>query len=178
VKYYILASLFLLITISAGALEITSEAFSSGSYIPSRYTCDGSNYSPALKFSDVPPGTKSLVLICDDPDAPFKIWVHWVVLNIPPDVKGFGENISPMKLEELGVNQGKNDYGKRAYSGPCPPAGSPHRYFFRLYALDAKLSLKEHARRADVLEAMKGHIIDQASLIGRYRRLHDSTPNY
>jgi len=149
--------------------QITSSAFKDGEMIPSKYTCDGENISPPLSWSEIPNGTKSLALINDDPDAPIGDWVHWIVFNIPPDTKEFKEAASSKKLLPKGALEGLNDWNKKGYGGPCPPSGV-HRYFFKLYALDTMLSLKEGATKRQLLEAMKGHILAEAQLIGKYQR--------
>ena len=166
--------LFFLIIISfctnTFALEIKSEGFKQKGYIPDRYSCDAQDFSPSLSWSQVPQGTKSLAIVCDDPDAPFKIWVHWVIFNIPSDVSSLEENISKEKLNELSVVEGLNDFGRLGYNGPCPPAGKPHRYFFTLYALDTTLSLEEGVGKKELVEAMQGHILAETKVIGLYQR--------
>jgi hypothetical protein len=161
---------------AAFALELESEVFEDKGYIPDRYTCDAQNFSPPLGWSNVPENTQSLVLVCDDPDAPFKIWVHWVAFNIPPQTLGFKEDISQKELGELGVIEGVNDFGKAGYQGPCPPAGKAHRYSFKLYALDTILSLQAGVSRKDVVGAMQGHIIAEAKLTGFYQRASSPEP--
>ncbi len=155
------------------ALDIQSSVVDNKGYIPDRYTCDAQDFSPPLEFSDVPENTISFVLICDDPDAPFKIWVHWVVFNIPAETEGFSEGILKQELDQLSVIQGINDFGKVGYQGPCPPPGKAHRYSFKLYALDTMLSLKEGVSKKDVIEAMQGHIIAEAKLVGIYQRVSE-----
>ena len=152
------------------ALQLTSTAFSAGEVIPKKFTCDGPDASPQLSWNAPPTGTQSFALIADDPDAPAGTWVHWVLYDLPGTARELAEGVA--KQEELagGGRQGKNDFGKIGYGGPCPPAGKPHRYFFKLYALDAKLGLKADATKADVERAMKGHIVAQGELIGRYGR--------
>lgn len=145
-------------------LAITSPAFSHNGMIPKRYTCDGADVSPPLAIGNVPEGTKSLALIVDDPDAPAGTWVHWVVWNIEPGTREIPEHSVPP-----GALQGTNDFGKQKYGGPCPPSGT-HRYFFKLYALNAPLALAGGARKAKVEEAMGGHLLGKAELIGLYRR--------
>ncbi len=132
-----------------------------GGTIPRRHTCDGENVSPPLAIEDVPPGAKSLALIVDDPDAPAKVWVHWVMFDIPVQA-GIAEGARPGR-------QGINDFGKKGYGGPCPPSGT-HRYFFKLYALDRNLGLPEGSTKQQVEKAMAGHILGQAELMGRYSR--------
>lgn len=162
--------IFLITASSVFALEITSSAFENGSYIPQKYTCGSLNISPPFSWNNVPSGTKSFVIIGDDHDASFGSWVHWVVFNIPADKREFQEAVSCENVLLKGIIQGTNDFGKVGYGGPCPPAGKPHRYFFSLYALDAILSLKEEARKKDVVEAMKGHIIAETKVFGLYKR--------
>ena len=152
------------------SLQISSAAFSAGETIPKKFTCDGPDVSPKLSWSEPPAKTQSFALIADDPDAPVGTWIHWVLFDLPADTKELAEGVA--KLEQLpnGARQGRNDFGKIGYGGPCPPPGNPHRYFFKLYALDAKLNLKAGSTKADVERAMKGHILAQAELIGRYGR--------
>jgi len=146
------------------ALSITSPAFSHQGMIPSKHTCDGADVNPPLSFASIPEKSKSLALIVDDPDAPMGTWVHWVAWNIGPGIKEIPENSVPQ-----GTLQGTNDFKKQSYGGPCPPSGT-HRYFFKLYALDASLPLKAGATKAQLEEAMKGHVLAQAELVGLYRR--------
>ena len=154
----------------AMSLKLTSTAFQPGGTIPKKFTCDGPDVSPALAWSDAPAGTKSLALIMDDPDAPVGTWVHWVLYDLPAGTRELAENVA--KQEELpdGARQGRNDFRRIGYGGPCPPAGPAHRYFFKLYALDQKLGLKAGATKADVEKAMKGQILAQGELMGRYGR--------
>lgn len=142
-------------------LTITSPAFEHNSLIPSKYTCDGDNINPSLKIEGVPEETKSLTLIVDDPDAPMGTWDHWVVWNIP----------STQKIEENSApgTEGLNDSRKHSYSGPCPPSGT-HKYFFKVYALDTKLTLNPNSRKKDVENAMSGHVLAQGEIIGLYKR--------
>lgn len=158
------------ISVNAFALEIKSSVFENKGYIPERYTCTTQNISPSLLWEGAPSNTKSFVLICDDPDAPYKTWVHWVVFNIPGDMSSIKEDIAKEQMGSLGILQGANDFGEAKYGGPCPPQGKPHRYFFRLYALDKLLSLKEGAAKKDVVEAMQGHIIAETKMFGFYQR--------
>jgi len=150
--------------VSMADMKITSMAFGDGGNIPSKYTCDGADVSPPLEMTNVPSGAKSLALIVDDPDAPAGDWVHWLIWNISPKTAEIHENSVP-----AGSTQGLTDFRTNGYGGPCPPSGT-HRYLFKLYALDTTLSLGSNARKADLLEAMKGHIVAQAQLTGRYRR--------
>jgi Raf kinase inhibitor-like YbhB/YbcL family protein len=150
-------------------MQIASSAFTEGNIIPAKYTCDGQDISPPLEWKDVPAGTKSFALITDDPDAPGGTWVHWVLYNIPPNTTKLGENIKPEKESANGMRQGNNDWPRIGYGGPCPPGGT-HRYYFKLYALDAILDLNPGATKAQLVQAMKGHILAEAQLMGKYRR--------
>jgi Raf kinase inhibitor-like YbhB/YbcL family protein len=145
-------------------LKIFTHQFAHNGSIPVKYTCDGADASPPLKISGVPGGAKTLALIVDDPDAPAGTWVHWVVWNIPVDTSEVGEKAVPS-----GAVQGRNDWGRNDYGGPCPPSGS-HRYFFKLYALDAVLTLGAATTKKDLERAMEGHVIGRAELIGVYKR--------
>jgi Raf kinase inhibitor-like YbhB/YbcL family protein len=150
-------------------MKISSSAFEEGGLIPSKYTCDGENISPALNWTGAPDGTASFALICDDPDAPLGNWVHWVIFNIPPKETGLKENIPAGKKLDNGTVQGMSDFRKNNYGGPCPPSGT-HRYFFKLYALDKILDADSDLTKADLLKAIDGHILAQAQLIGKYKR--------
>jgi len=150
-------------------IKITSPAFEEGGMIPEVYTCDGIDISPPLKWSSVPQGTKTLALICDDPDAPIGTWVHWVIYNIPGDICELPENIPPEQEIKKGGIQGMNDSRKIGYGGPCPPGGT-HRYFFKIYALDTEVDLQPGATKSQLLNAMEGHIIAKGQLMGRYSR--------
>jgi len=160
----------LLFAFSGWALDIKSDAFLHQDYIPSVYTCDSSDYSPHLWWSNVPEGVKSFVLICDDPDAPSKTWIHWVIFNIPKDARSLSENIPKTGVLTDGSIQGKNDFDTIGYRGPCPPKGKPHRYFFTLYAIDTVLSLGEGVTKSEVLGAIQNHIKAKVELIGLYKR--------
>jgi Raf kinase inhibitor-like YbhB/YbcL family protein len=150
-------------------MKLQSSAFSAGGSIPVKYTCDGEDISPPLNWDEPPAPTKSLALICDDPDAPMKTWVHWVIYNLPPEIRSLPENLPAGNSLPKGGLQGITDFRQVAYGGPCPPSGT-HRYLFKLYALDSVLDLKPKATKAQVEAAMKGHILAQAELVGRYRR--------
>jgi Raf kinase inhibitor-like YbhB/YbcL family protein len=154
------------------ALKLSSSAFSDGSPIPAKHTCDGPDVSPALGWSGAPAGTKSFALIMDDPDAPAGTWVHWVLWDLPASFASLPENVPRTEtLQSLGgALQGKNSWPKIGYYGPCPPPGKPHRYFFKLYALDVTLGLKAGATKADVEQAMQGHVLAQTQLMGTYAR--------
>lgn len=150
-------------------LELTSDAFAQEEAIPRKYTCDGQDISPPLSWSDPPEGTESFALICDDPDAPMGTWVHWVLFNIPADKRTLPEGIPAKDQLSDGSLHARNSWKRRDYGGPCPPSGT-HRYFFKLYALDATLDLKAGATKKQVLRAMEGHILAQAELMGTYSR--------
>jgi len=154
----------------AMSLNLKSADFSSGGTIPRQFTCDGQDISPALEWSEPPKGTKSFSLIADDPDAPVGTWVHWVLFDLPANVRSLEQNYPKEEQAADGSRQGRNDFRKIGYGGPCPPPGNPHRYFFKLYALDAKLNLKPGATKKDVERAMQGHILAQGEWMGRYGR--------
>ena len=153
------------------AMKIESSAFSAGQSIPRQYTCQGADRSPALSWSGAPQGTKSFALITEDPDAPSGTWIHWVIFNLPAATTSLPEGV-PTTDSAAGGTQGRNDFGKIGYGGPCPPPGKPHRYFFKLYALDTKLELKSGATKPDVEQAIHGHVLAQAELMGTYQRQH------
>ena len=144
-------------------MKITSSAFQEGANIPSKFTCDGENTSPPLQIADIPSEAKSLVLVVDDPDAPSGLFTHWTVWNIPPQTSAVGEGSAPKGV------QGTNDFGKSGYGGPCPPSGT-HRYYFKIFALDRELDLPFGAKRGQLDAAMKGHVVAQGELMGRYSR--------
>jgi len=144
-------------------IKVTSSAFQEGGNIPSKFTCDGSDASPPLQIADVPSGAKSLVLIVDDPDSPGGLFTHWLAWNIPPQTGSIAEGSAPKGV------QGANDFGKSGYRGPCPPPGT-HRYSFKVFALNRELELRSGAKRSQVDAAMKGHVVGQGELIGRYAR--------
>ena len=150
-------------------IKITSSAFEEGGLIPAKYTCDGADVSPPLQWDAVPEGTKSIALICDDPDAPMGTWVHWVLFNLPSDAKELAENIPAEETLPNGAKQGVNDFGRIGYGGPCPPGGT-HRYFFKIYALDTEVGLEAGADKRRLLKTMEGHILEQGQLIGKYKR--------
>lgn len=154
-----------------GQIRVSSPAFRDGDMIPKKYTCDGEDASPPLQFSGVPAGTKSLVLICDDPDAPVGTWTHWVLFNLPPDTKTLAEKIPASATLPSGAIHGQNSWGGRkiGYGGPCPPSGT-HRYYFKVYALDVKLDLHAGTTKKHLVKAMKRHIIGQGELMGTYKR--------
>lgn len=155
------------------SMTLTSPAFDAGASIPPLHTCDGSDISPALAWSGMPAGTKSLVLVVDDPDAPDpaapqRTWVHWVLYNIPPDAPGLPQGVTAHALP-AGTHEGTNDWKRTGYGGPCPPIGR-HRYFHKLYALDTVLPDLHKPAKAQLEQAMHGHVLAQAELIGTYQR--------
>jgi Raf kinase inhibitor-like YbhB/YbcL family protein len=155
---------------AAMGFTLTSTAFSSGGNIPAKYTCEGQDASPPLAWSNPPEGARNFALIADDPDAPAGIWVHWVIYDIPATVHVLSEGLA--KTDEIPglAKQGINDFRRPGYGGPCPPPGKPHRYFFRLYALNSALNLKPQASRSDVDRAMQGKIVGKAELMGKFKR--------
>lgn len=161
------ASVFLSFS-DADALDLKSPAFNDNETIPVKYTCKGDDISPALAWDGVPEGTKSFVLIMDDPDAPMGTWIHWVMYNIPGSESGLEEKIPGRLKLDNGTLQGINSFRWAGYGGPCPPSGPAHRYIFKLYALDTKLELKPGASKGDVLRAMQGHVLGEASLTGMF----------
>lgn len=150
-------------------MEIKSSAFKEGALIPAKYTCDNIDVSPPLEWSKGPAETKTFALICDDPDAPMGTYVHWVIFNIPGDIKELAENVPGTDRLKNGARQGKNDFGKTGYGGPCPPGGT-HRYYFKLYALDKELDSVQGITKKDLLKEMAGHVLAEAQLMGRYKR--------
>jgi hypothetical protein len=178
-KIYLLTFLFFFYTgifsylpfakAKGGTMELISSAFNEGEMIPGKYTCDGADVSPPLKWGALPSGTKSLALICDDPDAPVGTWVHWVYYDIPAGSESLPEKVAPEKHPAGGGTQGLNDFRKIGYGGPCPPGGT-HRYYFKLYALDTTLNLSPGATKKQLLKAMENHIIGKAQLMGKYKR--------
>ncbi len=150
------------------SLQLKSDAFKSGDAIPRRYTCEGEDTSPALSWTDPPAATKSFALIVTDPDAPAHTWVHWVIYNLPASARSIREGVPKVGQIPGGAIQGSNDFNRLGYGGPCPPSGKPHRYFFRLYALNTRLNLKPGATREEVEQAMKGHILAEGELMGLY----------
>lgn len=152
------------------SFTLMSPAFEEGGTIAKKYTCDGPDLSPPLKWTDPPAGTQSLVLIVDDPDAPVGTWVHWVLYNVPPETREFPEGQSTDESLKSGGKQGINDFRKVGYGGPCPPKGPAHRYIFKLYALDTMLQLGPKPGKGDVEKGMKGHVLAETRLMGKYGR--------
>ncbi|PWT89419.1 MAG: YbhB/YbcL family Raf kinase inhibitor-like protein [Acidobacteria bacterium] len=151
-------------------MNLKTSAFQSSQMIPSKYTCDGENVSPELSWDGAPAGTKSLALICDDPDAPRGTFTHWVLYGLPANITALPENLPKTKdVDSPKLKQGKNGFGDFGYGGPCPPGGT-HRYFFKLYALDTDIQLSSSAQKGDLEAAMKGHILGSAELMGTYHR--------
>ncbi len=150
---------------------LSSTDFMNGQAIPPRFTCDGANISPLLSWTAPPAGTQTYVLIMDDPDAPKHTWVHWLVYDIPADASGLPDNLPSKPELETGARQGANDFHEQGYGGPCPPKGSTHRYYFRLYAVDTRLGLLPGAMRADIERAMQGHVLAEVELMGQYARV-------
>jgi Raf kinase inhibitor-like YbhB/YbcL family protein len=152
------------------SFQISSGAFSNGEAIPKKFTCDGPDVSPQLSWKEAPAATQSFALITDDPDAPAGTWVHWVLYNLPANTRELPEGMEKQERLATGALQGRNDFRRIGYGGPCPPPGKPHRYYFKLFALDTKLDLKAGATKPDLEHAMKGHILGEAELVGRYGR--------
>jgi Raf kinase inhibitor-like YbhB/YbcL family protein len=150
-------------------LDFKSSAFKDGEFIPVKYTCDSKDISPALNWSKPPDSAKSLVLICEDPDAPAGTWIHWVLYNIQPSVTALAENIAKNEIVDS-MAQGRNSFGKIGYGGPCPPPGKPHRYYFRLYAIDLPPTFKPGLNRDEIMKAIEGHFVGRGELMGRYGR--------
>ncbi len=156
--------------VELAAIELSSPAFEHCGMIPTEYTADGDNISPAIAWSDIPHGTRSVALICEDPDAPGGMFVHWVIFNVDPEQTGLPRGVPASPKLADGSLQGKNDFGKIGYGGPAPPAGPAHRYFFRIYALDTMLDLKPGATRDALLGAMEDHVLAEGDIMGRYGR--------
>ncbi|MGA2175321.1 MAG: YbhB/YbcL family Raf kinase inhibitor-like protein [Verrucomicrobiota bacterium] len=151
-------------------LTVSSAAFAEGAPIPVKYTCQGDDISPPLQWAGAPAATKSFALICDDPDAPVGTWVHWVLYNLPPTAAALSEKTPKSKVLANGAAQGLNSSGQTGYQGPCPPGGKAHRYFFKLYALDATVSLEGRVTKEELLKAMEGHILGIGQIMGTYQR--------
>lgn len=149
---------------------LTSSAFQEGAIIPTMHTCSGQDVSPPLQWSAPPKGTQSFALIMDDPDAPIGTWVHWVIFNIPGHTSQLPKGVPPKKSLPTGEQQGVNDFKRIGYGGPCPPPGKPHRYYFKVYALDASLKLQPGGTKAEVLAACQNHILGETHLMGRFGR--------
>ncbi len=152
------------------SIEVTSTAFQQGMSIPKQYTGDGVDQSPPLHWSKPPSGTKSIALICDDPDAPVGTWVHWVLYNLPAQTHELEAGVPTTATLASGAKQGKNDFGKIGYGGPAPPKGKAHRYFFKVYALGVSVDLAAGATKAQLEAAIKGHVLAEGQLMGTYKR--------
>ena len=155
---------------ASSKIELKTTSFTPGGFIPKRFTCQAADVSPALAWTDPPLGTQSFAIIEDDPDAPSGTFVHWVVYDLPATYRRLPEALSGNDQMAGGGRQGTNDFSRTGYSGPCPPPGRPHRYFIRLYALDAILNLRPAATRKELDAAIQGHILAQAELMGRFAR--------
>jgi hypothetical protein len=151
-------------------VQLKAPAFKPGADIPRQFTCDGSNISPALVWTAPPEGTQSFTLIMDDPDAPGRTWVHWLLYDLPATERELPEAVAPSGTLASGAQQGLNDFRKTGYGGPCPPSGPAHRYYFRLYALDTELHLRPGATRVQIERSIRGHVLAHAELMGQYRR--------
>lgn len=152
------------------SLTISSPSFSNGGDIARKFTCEGADVSPQLSWSEPPAGTKTFALLVDDPDAPVGNWNHWSAWNLPASARGLAEGTSKAAALPDGTQQGMNDFHKTGYNGPCPPAGKPHRYYFKLFALDTKLELPSTAGKKELEAAMKAHILGQGEWMGRFGR--------
>jgi Raf kinase inhibitor-like YbhB/YbcL family protein len=151
-------------------ISVYSDVFEEGGTLSKEYTCDGKNISPDIGWKGIPEGTKSIALIMDDPDAPGRTFVHWVIYNIPEESTGLPPGVSKNESLSDGSLQGKNDLGEIGYYGPCPPPGKPHRYFFKVYALDTKLDLKSGVNKSKLEDTISGHVLAKGELIGKYGR--------
>ena len=153
------------------SIQITSTAFADGQPIPTKYTCDGNDVSPPLQWTNVPANTKSFALIADDPDAPMGTWVHWVASDLPSGTNTLPEGVEKSQYFISGkAMQGLNDFRRLGYGGPCPPPGKPHRYFFKIYALDTVLNLKPGLTKKELLKVTNGHVLAEGQLMGTYQR--------
>jgi Raf kinase inhibitor-like YbhB/YbcL family protein len=150
--------------------DLTSSAFASEETIPDKYGCQGAGISPPLAWSDAPEGTKGFVLVCEDPDSAGGTFTHWLLYNMPPATDTLSEGVETEPTLSWGAAQGRNDFGNVGYGGPCPPRGSTHRYYFRLYALDERLDMVPGASRGQLLSVIDQHILASAELMGRYGR--------
>lgn len=151
-------------------LEVSSSAFQEGAMIPKEYTGDGKDTSPPLRWGEPPTETKSFAILCEDPDAPKGTWTHWVLINLPPDTRELPAAVPTKETLDNGAKQGTNDFKKIGYGGPAPPKGKPHRYYFKVFALDTTLDLPAGTSRKEVLDAMKGHILAEGHVMGLYQR--------
>lgn len=152
------------------SFRLHSTAFANGSEIPKKFTCEGADLSPALSWDGLPAGARALALIADDPDAPMGTWTHWVIWNIPAQAAGLAEGVAKAEVLENGARQGRNDFKRVGYGGPCPPPGKAHRYFFKLYALDGLLDVKAGVRRDELEAVMKRRVLAETEWMGTYKR--------
>ena len=152
------------------SIQITSAAFADGQSIPAKYTCEGNDVSPPLEWTNAPANTRSFALIADDPDAPAGTWVHWVIYDLPANISALPEGVAKTQTIAGNAKQGMNDFRRIGYGGPCPPPGKPHRYFFRIYALDTMPNLKPGATKKELLKATNGHVLAEGQLMGTYQR--------
>jgi Raf kinase inhibitor-like YbhB/YbcL family protein len=152
------------------AFALSSTSFSREGEIPKKFTCDGADLSPELSWSSPPQGTQSFALIADDPDAPSGTWTHWILFNVPATTRSLSEGVTRVDELPSGGRQGRNDFHKIGYNGPCPPPGKAHRYFFKLFVLDKQLDAKPGASRQEVEQAMQGHVLVKAEWMGKYQR--------
>ena len=152
------------------SIKVTSTAFTEGQPIPAKYTCDSDDVSPPLQWMNAPTNTKSFALICDDPDAPVGTWVHWVLYDLPASTSALAEDAAKTQPLTGGAKQGLNDFRRIGYGGPCPPPGKPHRYFFKLYALDTVLNVKAGLTKKELLKVTNGHVLAEGRLVGTYQR--------
>jgi Raf kinase inhibitor-like YbhB/YbcL family protein len=164
------ASLWGAETKNGGAMELKSSALQNGADVPRKHTCDANDVSPRLSWANPPAGTKAFALVADDPDAPGGTWVHWVIYDLPADTRELSEGVPATETLSNKAKQGLNDFRKLGYGGPCPPPGPAHRYYFKLYALDEPTHLRPRATKQQLLDAMKGHVLGEAELMGRYKR--------
>jgi hypothetical protein len=151
-------------------IQLTSAAFADGQPIPAKYTCDGSDVSPPLQWTNAPANTKSFALIADDPDAPMGTWVHWVAYDLSPVTSALPEGVAKSQYISGNAMQGQNDFHRLGYGGPCPPPGKAHRYFFKIYALDTVLNLKPGLTKKELLKVTNGHVLAEGQLMGTYQR--------
>lgn len=151
-------------------LQVSTNAFQPGTEIPQKFTCSGEDLSPEISWTDLPEGTQSVAVIVDDPDAPVGTWTHWMVYDLPPSIQKLAQERPRTASLDDGGLQGKNDFGNLGYNGPCPPPGKPHRYFFKVYALDQKLEIPAGATRKALDEALKGHVLAEGEVMGTFAR--------
>ncbi|HUS57956.1 MAG TPA: YbhB/YbcL family Raf kinase inhibitor-like protein [Planctomycetota bacterium] len=156
--------------VKTATLVVASPAFKEGELMPKEFTADGENVSPPLAWSNVPDDAKSIALVCEDPDAPRGTFVHWVIFNIDPKASGLPRAVPTAAMLQGGAQQGRNDFGKVGYGGPAPPAGPAHRYYFKVYALDAPLALESGAKKEDLLSEIEGHVLAEGQVMARYGR--------